>query len=71
MDVVVDLQKLRERARALARRAHADDDPRQAECAARYEREECLRQTTPPFLSAGERIERLLIEIRDLLKSRH
>jgi hypothetical protein len=70
MDVIVDLQKLRERAWAFARRMYSDDDPRQAKCAARFEHEEYLRQTTPPFSSADERIERLLIEIRDLLKSK-
>jgi hypothetical protein len=67
--VRVDLHELRSRALAFARRMYADDDPRQVKCADRFVHEEYIKMTAPPIRSPLERIEVLLAEVRDILKS--
>ena len=65
--IEIDWRALKERAWAHAKLMYADDDPRQYRFAAEYEHRQWLKMVTPPIHSQGERIERLLTEIRDLL----
>ena len=67
----IDLQDIRQRARAFAKQMYANGDPRQDKCAERFEHDEYLKRTTPPGpRPVLERVESLLVEVRDLLKTR-
>jgi hypothetical protein len=68
MDIVVDIDRLRTIAQAFARRMYGENDPRRAQCEQRFFHQEYMNMITPPQPTTLERVEALLIEIRDLLK---
>jgi len=68
-EVIVDVKELEEKAQAFAYRMFGHDTDRRDRCAQEFFREEYLKMTTPPHSSMLERVEGLLIEIRNLLKS--
>ncbi len=69
-----DLRQLRECAWARALSMFPNDDRRQRMYAAQFEHQEYLKMVTPPYRSDVQRLEDrlapLLVEIRDLLKSK-
>ena len=68
--MIIDLVSLREESEAFSRLRHGAEDPRRESCAKRFFHEEYIKRALPLPSSHEERVERLLIEIRDLLLSK-